>query len=216
MSKLILNPHYQLYEQKNQAFCDSLQVAETFGKMHKNVIQDIKNLGCSEEFWRLNFQPRTYTSRGKKYPMYLLTKDGFTMLVFGYTGKKAMQFKEAYIQRFNDMEAFIKTTIALRMEHPALTEAIKDAHENPQSFHYSNEFNMINRIVLGMTASQFKALHGIDKNVASIRPYISDFEAQTIERLQKVDIGLLVAQMGYEQRKQILTVHCQNKLLKAV
>lgn len=83
----------------------SLNVAEVFGKRHKNVIQAIENLGVSEAFARPNFQPSEYTDpTGRKLPMFNLTRDGFTMLVMGFTGEKAMKFKEAYIDAFNKME----------------------------------------------------------------------------------------------------------------
>ena len=87
----------------------SLKVAETFGKEHKNVLKDIRELKSSEEFNQLNFELVDYTdSKGEKRPMYVMTRDGFTILVMGYTGKKAMGFKEKYIAAFNEMEKIIK------------------------------------------------------------------------------------------------------------
>ena len=84
----------------------SNQVAEHFGKRHKNVMQAIANLDCSPEFTRLNFQPSEYTdSTGRKLPAYRLTRDGFVFLAMGFTGKDAAQWKEAYITAFNKMEA---------------------------------------------------------------------------------------------------------------
>ena len=85
----------------------SLQVAEAFGKEHKNVLADIRNTlsKCSESFNGLNFQLVEYTdTKGEKRPMYLLTKDGFMMVAMGYVTHEAMTIKEAYINRFNQME----------------------------------------------------------------------------------------------------------------
>jgi len=62
---------------------------------------------------------------------------------------------------------------------------------------------MINRIVTGMSAKQFRQVHGLEKGT-SIRPYLSDDQIQMIEILQKVDIGLLLAVPDYEQRKRHL------------
>lgn len=77
----------------------SLDVAETFGKQHAHVLRDIKELECSEEFRLSNFGESSYiNSQNKKQPMYYMTRDGFTILVMGYTGEKAMRFKEAYIK----------------------------------------------------------------------------------------------------------------------
>ena len=85
----------------------SQKVAEVFGKRHDNVIRGIEDLQskCPKEFCALNFEESAYTNQqGKKQPMYLLTRDGLTLLVMGYTGKEAMKFKLAYIEAFNCME----------------------------------------------------------------------------------------------------------------
>lgn len=83
----------------------SLAVASYFGKQHKNVIQKIASLECSAEFIELNFQPSEYIdASGRKLPCYQITRDGFAFLAMGFTGKRAAQFKEAYINAFNQME----------------------------------------------------------------------------------------------------------------
>lgn len=89
----------------------SLQVADIFGKRHYDVMQDISRIlpRLSASFMARNFSRyETEYKVGfgmKKISAYLLSKDGFIMLTMGYTGEKAMQFKEAYINRFNEMEA---------------------------------------------------------------------------------------------------------------
>ena len=93
----------------NQALTNSLLVAEKFGKEHKRVMQDIREMGCSALFREHNFVLSSYLSRqNKETPMYVMTKDGFTLLVMSYTGEKAMKFKEDYIAAFNAMEKAIK------------------------------------------------------------------------------------------------------------
>lgn len=210
MKELIPMDNYGIFvDTKNTARVDSLYVAEFFEKEHKNVLRDIEKItqpssGLSEEFNRLNFERITYAdSRGRKHKAYAMTRDGFTMLVMGYTGAKAMKFKELYITRFNEMEQFIKTLVTARKEFPLLTENIKLIHESPKPYHFSNECDMINRIVTGMSAKQFRMAHGIEKG-KSIRPYLSDEQVELMETLQKVDIGLLVSVPDYEQRKRHL------------
>lgn len=83
---------------------DSLIVADTFGKRHADVMRDIRNLECSEEFNQRNFAQIEYTDESNRtYPKYLITQDGFSFLVMGYTGKEAARFKEMYIGEFNRM-----------------------------------------------------------------------------------------------------------------
>jgi hypothetical protein len=143
-----------------------------------------------------------------------MTKDGFVFLVMGYRGKKAAKFKEAYINRFNAMEEFIKSLATAKLEFPAFTDAIMLAHEEPKHYHFSNEINMINRIVLGMDAKQFKEANGLDSKIPSIRPYLSDAQIKGIETLQRVDIGLIVAIPDFQKRKEMLLQHYERlKLL---
>lgn len=87
----------------------SLQVAEVFNKLHRHVLRDIRNLECSSIFQESNFGLSFYHSKllnggYKKQPMYYITRDGFTFLAMGFTGKIAAKFKEAYINAFNEME----------------------------------------------------------------------------------------------------------------
>lgn len=195
---------YGLSERKGEPVVSSRKVAEIFGKEHKNVLRDIEDLDCSDEFSRLNFELSNYKMRGKKYPEFLMTKDGFTFLVMGYRGKKAAKFKEDYIAAFNQMKDFIQSLNSAKLEHPAFTQAIMDAHTEPKHYHFSNEADMINRIVLGVPAKKFRELNGIEKG-KSIRPYLSTDQIQAIEYLQRIDIGMVLAIPEYYERKYKLT-----------
>lgn len=209
MKELVpMNDYGVFASTKYEAMVDSRFVAEVFEKQHKNVMQAIKGIlessGFSEDFRRLNFKPSNYINeQNHKQPCYVMTRDGFTALVMGFTGQRADSFKEAYINRFNEMEAQIKYLQSLREQHPQLTAAIKSIHDNPQFYHYSNEMDMLNRIVLGMTAKQYREMKGIPAS-EPIRPYFSIDEAKLMDRLQLFDIGFVVAVPDYEQRRQML------------
>lgn len=96
-------------QKRNKIVTTSRNISEIFNKNHKHVIEKIEKLDCSKKFWESNFRPSKYKdSRGKFQNEYIITKDGFSFLVMGFTGKKSADFKEAYIQKFNDMEEFIK------------------------------------------------------------------------------------------------------------
>ena len=205
MKQLIPMDDYGIFcDGKDTARANSLMVSKMFGKNHRDVLKSIRELDCSKEFTERNFALSTYKDdTGRKLPMYDMTRDGFTFLVMGYRGKKAAQFKEAYIKRFNEMEKFIRTMIEARTQFPLLTDNIKLLHENPRPYHFSNECDMLNRIVIGKTAKQFRQEHGIPKG-ESIRPYLDAEQINMLDILQKVDIGLLVSVSDYEQRKRYL------------
>jgi len=100
-----LRPAECIAVQKGRPVTTSLQVAEVFGKRHDNVVRKLQHLDCSDEFNALNFEAVEYRDeKGQMRPAYEMTKDGFVFLVMGFTGKKAAQFKEAYINAFNAME----------------------------------------------------------------------------------------------------------------
>lgn len=94
----------------------SLQVAEAFGKRHDNVLADIRKIIEADDdgFALLNFQECLYTNENnREMPMYVMSKDGFVLLVMGYTGAEAMRMKKSYIARFNEMEEQLRTTSPL-------------------------------------------------------------------------------------------------------
>lgn len=93
---------------------DSRTVAREFGKTHFNVLRDIRALlrEVPEDFAKLNFEfchEISDLQNGKPQPYYRITKDGFALLVMGFTGKKAMAIKIAFLQAFNALAEFHQT-----------------------------------------------------------------------------------------------------------
>ena len=92
-------------------FTTSLIVAEAFEKEHKDVLRAITNLECSQEFNERNFAPVEYRdAKGEMRPAYRLTRDGFSFLAMGFTGKKAAAWKEKFLMAFNAMEEALTTS----------------------------------------------------------------------------------------------------------
>ena len=220
MKQLIPMDDYGVFaDMKDIVRANSLMVAKMFNKTHQHVLRDIAKItesksGLSEEFRVHNFVKSSYKdSTGRKLPCYDMTRDGFTVLVMGYTGQRAMRFKETYIHRFNEMESFIRTLVEARTQFPLLTENIKLLHENPKPYHFSNECDMLNRLVLGMTAKQFRETNQLG-DAKSIRPYLSPEQINMLDILQKVDIGLLISVPDFEQRKRFLEWYMQKVIEK--
>lgn len=83
----------------------SLQVAENFEKQHKDVLEKIAALKAENSAVTSMFVESTYKAgTGKTYKCYDITRDGFSLLVMGFTGKKALEWKLKYIEAFNLME----------------------------------------------------------------------------------------------------------------
>lgn len=99
----------------NTVVVSSLQIAEHFGKRHDNVKRDIETIINAVPLLKIEgtpkmFQKSTYIHEHnkKEYPMYLMNRDGFSLLVMGFTGKEALEWKIKYIKAFNAMEQEIQ------------------------------------------------------------------------------------------------------------
>lgn len=106
--------------QDKKAVTSSLQIAQVFSKEHRHVITSIRELLNTAENSALlkMFVESTYVaSNGKSNPMYIINRDGFTLLAMGFTGKKALQFKLAYIAAFNKMEEYLKNQLTQPAKH---------------------------------------------------------------------------------------------------
>jgi Rha family phage regulatory protein len=220
MHNIISQDQFGITEKNGIPVVSSRHVAENFSKRHDHVLRTISEItdpknGVSEKFIQSNFRQSNYKdSTGRKLPEYLMTRDGFSILVMGFTGKKAMQFKEAYINAFNQMESFIKNLLDAKLDFPEFTDAIMQAHEEPKHYHFSNECDMINSIVLGMSAKKFKETLGIEAK--SIRPYLSAQQIRMVKALQRIDIGLIYSIPDYQQRKQVLEQQYMRLQQKAI
>ena len=86
-----------------------------------------------------------------------------------------------------------------------ITKALTLHYGEPKPYHFSNEYNMLNKLVLGMTAKEYRKAHDIKSN-KSIRPYLTADEIKRLEMLEIVDMGLIAANLSFNERKEKLTV----------
>lgn len=89
----------------NQVVVSSRQVAKRFSKEHKNVLVSIREILSAEKSADKFYELSNYKYRGRELPEYYMNRDGFALLVMGFTGKIALQWKIKYINAFNEMEA---------------------------------------------------------------------------------------------------------------
>lgn len=125
-----------LSTQNGEPVASSRQIAESFGKEHKNVMQAVANLAAENSAAKSMFYETTFENRGKQYPMYLMNRDGFTLLAMGFTGKAALEWKLKYIAAFNAMERKLTTPAANQLQDlsPELQYLIKlERQQNQQA-----------------------------------------------------------------------------------
>lgn len=145
----------------DQAVTSSLLVAEKFGKEHKHVLDSIRKLieGCAEISADPMFEETTYVNEqnGQVYPMFLMNRDGFSLLVMGFNGKKAMQFKLDYINEFNKMEKMIRDSIKPKSQLEIL------------------------QISINQLVEQEHRLSSVERDVAETKKEIAEMKQERIE-----------------------------------
>ncbi|EQA1113110.1 Rha family transcriptional regulator [Escherichia coli] len=163
----------------NEPVTDTRKVAVAFGKEHKDVLRKTRAVvqQCSKEFAERNFAlcyENNELQNGKPQPIYRMTKDGWTMLVFGFTGKAAMSFKEAYIQAFNWMAELIQQGLAnLEAERNAvMLEYMKEKDVASMSGRLLNRWGRVKKPQLLARLDRLEqqgqiALPGFDKGISA-------------------------------------------------
>ena len=118
-----------LSTQNGEPVVSSRQIAESFGKEHKHVLDAVKNLVAENSAAKSMFHGTTFENRGKQYPMYLMNRDGFSLLAMGFTGKAALEWKLKYIAAFNEMEKKLTEQPPQLTRSQLLATALIAAHE---------------------------------------------------------------------------------------
>lgn len=156
----------------------SREVAHYFRKRHDNVVRDIRSImdNCPEEFTALNFEVSNYLDQtGRSLPMYIIFRDGFTLLAMGYTGPEAIRFKLAYIEAFNRMEAELARRnrpalpAAPRFDEAAMLELAAEIREAQQQ--YYRTFGRLCSRLISMSIPVFTALESRVYKQAPDRPF---------------------------------------------
>lgn len=206
--------HDLTFAYKDEAFTDSMILADGAGVDHSSVIRLITNHKDDlAEFGKVGFQiaPSPDSATGQKMKICRLNEQQATFLIsLMKNTKPVVAFKKELVRQFFRMKEYIHELVTARKDYPLLTEQIKLTHENPKPYHFSNECDMLNRLVTGMSAKQFREAHGIEKG-KSIRPYLTAGQIELMEKLQKIDLGLLVAVPDFAQRKQLLE-QCREQI----
>ena len=132
----------EVVNNNGQLVVSSRQVAETFGKRHDKLLHEIArmygNYCVGEDTPKMVETPLFYKTtyiheqNGQTYPMYLMNRDGFSLLAMGFTGSKALEWKLKYIQAFNEMEKTIKEQRDSYMIEDPVERALKWAEEQKE------------------------------------------------------------------------------------
>lgn len=211
---------------EEQLVTTSLKVAEKFGKQHKDVLESIREILKAENSAFKLFKEDTYKVDGnnKSYPMFYMNRDGFSLLVMGFTGRDALRWKLEYIQAFNEMEKELKRLYEERKQweierakgiltRHILTDTIKNIiPDSPHKrFIYPNYTKLIYKTLFNMNMNQLREKYGIKSN-ESVRDYLTADELAEVETLERLISSLINYGWGYEQIKSFVTENATKRI----
>ncbi len=202
----------------------SRKIAEKFEKEHKNVlaiidkhIEMLKNtesLKVSSLFIQREYEPEN--SNGVKYKEYLLTRDGYSLIVMGFTGEKALKWKLDYIKAFNAMESELKRIYIERQQwqierdkgiivRHILTDTIKmKVADSPnKKFMYPNYTKLIYKVLFEKTMKELQEQYRV-KGKESIRDYLTSEQLKEVESMEMLVSSLINCGWGYNQIKEFI------------
>ncbi|EAL1467666.1 phage antirepressor Ant [Campylobacter coli] len=141
---IINNVEVNLNIKENKVFINSLDLAKVFNKNHRHILQTTKNQP-QNDFTESNFILSTYKDKkGELRPCYNLTRDGFSLLVMGFTGEKAYKWKVEFIKAFNEMEKRLKNLEQEKMQKLAFHQSLGYKSQlKQQKEHYENKIKAL-------------------------------------------------------------------------
>ncbi|EAI6283821.1 hypothetical protein CDB59_06285 [Campylobacter coli] len=141
---IINNVEVNLNIKENKVFINSLDLAKVFNKNHRHILQTTKNQP-QNDFTESNFILSTYKDKkGELRPCYNLTRDGFSLLVMGFTGEKAYKWKIEFIKAFNEMEKRLRNIEYEKHDKLAFRQSLGYKSQlKQQKEHYENKIKAL-------------------------------------------------------------------------
>lgn len=195
-----------VYLKNDQALTDSLKVAEMFGKRHDNVLKAIDSLNetllKSEERSRMFIASRRKAEDGQFHRMYLMNRDGFSLLVMGFTGKKALEWKLKYIDAFNQMEKIVtekQTSVWIETRQQGMLIRKEETDVLEKLVEYAREQGSGHADMLYMTYSKLaNRMAGISKRDSATNSQLN--ELSMMERvIAKIVLDEMAEGIHYKQ-----------------
>lgn len=199
----------------NQPVVSTNTISTEFGRRHDNVLQSIRSLIESGHLGALDFKETFYIDKSsREKPCYELTERGFLIAMPFIGGEKARDGQVRLVDSFiqfreksaREAKVQIERNIA-RMEYKPMTDAVKESKiqegKEPAHYHFSNEADLINRIVLGVSSAKFRKDNDIGKT-DPIRDYLSHQQIHAITELQRANTVFISMGWDFEQRKESL------------
>ncbi|AWZ48341.1 phage antirepressor Ant [Clostridiaceae bacterium 14S0207] len=143
----------KILNQGGKLVVTSRQISENFNKRHGDVLEKIDNLikemNSTEKSVQYFIEDSYKDNSGRSNKAYLLTRDGFSLLVMGFTGSIALQWKLKYIEAFNKIEQMLKEQKQLSpMDQLRLQYQVLEEHQEKLTTIESKVINLENHMTI--------------------------------------------------------------------
>ena len=206
-----------LLQKTDDLFFNATHIAKQFGKLPADFLrldatrEYIDEILKDSQYGISHSENLVRVTNGGKYRGTWLHKE----LAFEFAGWCSPAFRRKLHKwaesRLNEEHQRRLKRLEARTGFLPLTNAIQAAHTNTKPYHYSNECDLLNKLVTGMTAKKFKEVRGVD----SVRDALSVAQIQLLDRLQRQNTALIELGFTYDDRKQILQKSAAGDLLAA-
>ena len=202
---------------KIESSITSRELAKMTGKEHGDVLKSVRKM---EPAWVKvnggNFTLVVYKdSKGENRPEYKLNKSQALYVASKYND----EIRALIINRLNYLEVQLKERTESRLEHPAMTKAIDENNKlngkESKFYHFSNEADMINRIVLGCTASMWRKSQELSKD-DNIRDTLTALQITAVNHMQKNNTALIEMGFDFDDRKERLNALFNTKYANGI
>ena len=204
----------------------SLKVSEKFEKNHQHILESIDKLTVENSTVANMFRLSKYKAEnGHQYRMYEMDRDGFSLLVMGFTGEKALKWKLDYINAFNTMENELKRIYTERQQwqierdkgvviRHILTDTIKmKISDSPHKrFAYPNYTNLIYRTIFGKSAKELETEYEV-KPRENLRDFFTGEDLSKVQSMEMLISSLINCGWGYEKIKDFVQENTVQMIL---
>lgn len=197
----------------------SNDIANYMEKLHKNVMQDIRNiiadLDKSEscDFSRqFKFSESTYQGERRKEKCIAMNKEAYLLVITKYDNTARAKLISRWAELEQNERSRLQSRALAKLEYPQMTLAIQEAHKEPKSYHYSSEADLINRVILGTTAKKYCELNNIDRTC--LRDNLTNPQIELINQLQRLNTSMIELGMDFQDRKERLEIRYAQLVAK--
>lgn len=197
---------------EDSMFFNATEMAKPFNKSPSDFWKQSQNNDYLKSLITLyggNKDSYVRTRTGRKYGGTWMAQKLALQFARWLSSDFGVKLDEWVLTRLKEEEKRKQDRLAAKTGYLELSIAVDNDHDPAKGYHFSNEANLINRIILGMDAKKFKELHEIE----NIRDSLSEFQIHAIKELQEIDTSFIKIGMEYQDRKEKLTEFYNKKVL---